>query len=314
MVIHYILLLTLHLISINACKTSPQDDKNVPATEDLPLEQNLTIKAPAKPQLKKIAELPKQLTECSGMIVLGDKQFVAHNDSGNKPYLYVFTAEEKNDARVVKVLNVSNNDWEELAEDDDYIYIGDFGNNGGTRQNLMIYKVKKSDLKNNDQVIPEIIKFRYGGQTKYSDSNRHNFDCEAMIVKGDSLFLFSKNRGDFRTDVYGLPKTPGDYVTQKLGSFDSEGLVTGADYRQNGSTGELVLVGYSIHGKAFYPFILYFPKVEGSGFLSGEVHKHNFSVVLQTESISFHGQDKVYLTNEEEDDSEGMIYEASLKN
>ena len=314
MVIHYVLLLTLHLIGINACKTSIQDDKDIPAQDAIPLEKNDKSEPPAKPHLKKIAELPKVLTECSGMISLGDKKLVAHNDSGNKPYLYVFDAEGKDDIRIVKVLNVSNNDWEELAEDEDHIYIGDFGNNGGTRQNLMIYKIKKSDLKKNDQVTPEIIKFRYGGQTKFSDSNRHNFDCEAMIVKDDSLYLFSKNRGDFRTDVYGLPNVPGEYVTTKMGSYDAEGLVTGADYRQQNGTGELVLVGYSVHGKALYPFILYFPKVEDSRFLEGEVHRQSFSLDLQTESIFFHDQDHVYITNEEENQAEGMLYEVRLKN
>lgn len=314
MVIHYVLLLTLHLIGINACKTSVREKGDIPLTEEIPVKKDDTVYVPVKPHLKRIAELPKVMTECSGMISLSDNSFVAHNDSGNKPYLYVFNTDVKDELRIVKVLNVNNNDWEELARDEDHIYIGDFGNNGGTRQNLMIYKIKKSDLKNNDQVTPEIIKFRYEGQTKFSDSNRHNFDCEAMIVKGDSLFLFSKNRGDFRTDVYGLPKVPGEYVTKKMGSFDSEGLVTGADYREHDGSGELVLVGYSLHGKALYPFILYFPRVEDSRFLDGEVHRQSFSEDLQTESIIFHGQDHVYITNEEENNAEGMIYEIRLKN
>ena len=182
----------------------------------------------------------------------------------------------------------------------------------------MIYRISKDDILKKDEVKADIISFRYEGQTKFNDSNRHNFDCEAMICKGDSIFLFSKNRGDFRTDVYGFPKVPGDYVTHIMGSFDSEGLVTGADYRQNGIDGELVLVGYSIHGKAVYPFTLYFPKVKGSDFLGGEVYRHDYRTVLQTESILFHGKNSAYITNEEFDSddgyrSDGYIYEARLK-
>ena len=134
-----------------------------------------------------------------------------------------------------------------------------------------------------------------------------------MVSKGDSLFLFSKNRGDFRTDIYGLPKMPGEYVTSIQGSFDSEGLVTGADYRKRDSKGELVLVGYSIHGKAFYPFILHFSNIEGSRFFEGEYERMDFRKVLQTESIIFHGEDKAYLTNEEEDGAKGFLYEADLE-
>lgn len=298
------------MILLNACKPTPDVPVLKISTDTLKTIADKPVK-PTEYKLEPVLELPSVLRECSGMIELSDGRFLAHNDSGNKPYLYLFSS-KKEDPKIIKVKNVANNDWEEITEDDDYIYIGDFGNNGGTRQNLMIYKIKKSEIHNQTEVTPEIIKFRYNGQTKFSDSNRHNFDCEAMITKGDSLYLFSKNRGDFRTDVYGLPKAPGEYVTSKMGSFDSEGLVTGADFREHDGNGELVLVGYSIHGKAVYPFILYFPKVSGTRFLEDEVQRIDFRRVLQTESILFHSKDKVYLTNEEEDNSEGFIYEVKI--
>jgi hypothetical protein len=161
-------------------------------------------------------------------------------------------------------------------------------------------------------VKPEIIKFRYANQTKFEHSNRHNFDCEAFISYGDSLYLFSKNRGDFRSDLYSVSKKPGEYVVSKQGSFDSEGLVTGADFRQDGNDGQLVLVGYSIHGKAYYPFIYRFQEVDHTAFLEGGHSKIKFDKVLQTESICFHGKDKVYISNEEEDNAEGFIYEVKL--
>ena len=276
---------SMPLLNLNACKTTiPPDDG-----------------------LKPLIELPSILKECSGMIPLGNNKLLAHNDSGNKPHLYVFDMEKDAVVRTIKVRRVKNNDWEELADDEDYVYIGDFGNNGGTRQNLMIYKISKNDLAA-DTVVPEIIEFSYEGQTKFNDSNRHNFDCEAMISKGDSLYLFSKNRGDFRTDVYSLPKIPGKYVTRSLGSYDAEGLVTGADYRSNNGKGELVLVGYSIHGKAYYPFVLQFGDIEGSDFLRHEPKRYDFREVLQTETIFFHGDDEVYITNEEENGRDGFIY------
>lgn len=256
--------------------------------------------------------LPEELKECSGMIILSNHLFVAHNDSGNKPWLYIFDKNKKIPLRIVKVKGVKNHDWEELAEDDQYIYIGDTGNNGGKRQNLMIYRVRKDSLLAHSQVRADTISFSYADQTRFEDSNRHNFDCEAMICKGDSLFLFTKNRGDFRTNVYGFPKIPGKYVAQPMGSFDCEGLVTGADFRGEDQFGNLVILGYSIHGKAFYPFILHFPKVKGSAFFEGEVHRTDFRIVLQTESILFSDSDEVIITNEEEDNSEGFLYRYHL--
>jgi hypothetical protein len=99
-----------------------------------------------------------------------------------------------------------------------------------------------------------------------------------------------------------------------MGSFDSEGLITGADFISKGNGGELALVGYSIHGKAFYPFILYFPDVQDSRFLDGQVERIKFDQVLQTETIIFHGSNDIYLTNEEEDGSDGRIFKVHLKN
>jgi hypothetical protein len=297
------------MMSITTCRQSDGNGtQTIVSTSEAISEQPQSI----VPDLKPLAELPGVLDECSGMIPVGNNLFLAHNDSGNQPSLYLFTSGKK-EVKTIRVLNVRNNDWEELADDDQYVYIGDFGNNGGTRQNLGIYKILKQEILTKDEVEPQIISFRYEGQTKYNDSNRHNFDCEAMISTGDSLFLFSKNRGDFRTDVYGMPNEPGEYVISIRGSFDSEGLVTGADYRQQGSGAELVLIGYSIHGKAMYPFILYFPEVKGTRFIEGPVKRLDFEKDLQTETIAFYGPHSVLITNEEEDGSDGRIYEQNLK-
>jgi hypothetical protein len=263
-------------------------------------------------ELVPVTELPKPLKECSGMVRIGQDQLVANNDSGNKPVLYVFSEKENEVTRKIFVANAENRDWEELASDDDYVYIGDTGNNGGKRTDLRIFRIRKKDILDLDTVIAEKITFSYKDQTKFTDSNLHNFDCEAMISKGDSLFLFTKNRGDFRTNVYGMPKTPGDYVLEKTVSYDTRGLVTGADYRETLDGGELVLVGYSVHGKALYPFVVYFPDVESSGFFSGKAIRKDYRQVLQTETIIFHGNKKAYVTNEEEDEQDGFIYEVDL--
>jgi len=312
--IYFNLFAFLLLLKIEACKpdtTSVKVEGKTDLIEQTPEEKP---KVPVIKDWEKVSELPDVLTECSGMISIDGNKYLGHNDSGNKPYLYEFSGKSGDPVRVIKVVNVKNNDWEDIAADDNYIYVGDTGNNGGTRKNLMIYRILKKDVQSKDEVTAEIIKFSYAGQTKFKDSNRHNFDCEAMIVKGDSLFLFSKNRGDFRTDVYGMPKVPGDYTVSPMGSYDSDGLITGADFRINGLNGELVLVGYEIHGKAVYPFILHFPEVDGSKFLEGEVHRKVHRKVLQTESIIFSGQNKVWVSNEEEDGSEGYIYQVGLEN
>ncbi len=262
--------------------------------------------------LLEVISLPKELKECSGMVQLDKNTFVALNDGGNKPILYSFDLTHDHETRKIKIDGVGNNDWEELTKDEDYVYIGDTGNNGGTRHNLMIYKLRKSEVLNLDEVVPEKIMFRYEGQTNFNDSNRHNFDCEAIVSAGDSLFLFTKNRGDLRTDVYGIPKTPGSYVARKLKSFDAKGLITGADYKSDHSKSELVLIGYNVKGHTHHPFLIHFTNFSGTDFFGGVSERITIDQDLQSESVLFNGDHKVYISNEENKNEKGYVYEVSL--
>jgi hypothetical protein len=152
----------------------------------------------------------------------------------------------------VTVSDAGNVDWEALAHDDTHIYIGDFGNNAGNRDDLTIYIVKKADLppSGDGEVSSEQITYTYP-DFRETNGRAHNFDCEAMISIQDSLYLFSKNWGDYHTKLYRLPKTPGDYVAELIDTYDVSGLVTGADY--NEASREVTLVGYTDNN--FVPFL-----------------------------------------------------------
>ncbi len=262
--------------------------------------------------LKEIVPLPHELDECSGMILFNNATYAAINDGGNKPILYVFNLKNSSATKKILISNVANNDWEEVKSDDQYIYIGDTGNNGGTRQNLAIYKAKIDDVLGAGTVNAEKINFRYEGQTKFNDSNRHNFDCEAFVVVGDSIYLFSKNRGDLGTDVYVLPNSPGSYAARKLDSFNAKGLITGADYRINHGKPELALIGYSISNHVYSPFLIHFTNFRGTQFFKGTSHRITINRKLQAESVLFHDDQTVYISNEESKYEKGFIYGLSL--
>lgn len=245
------------------------------------------------------------------MVALDANTLVGNNDSGNKPILYVFSPKDPEKVKTVKVLGVENNDWEELASDQDHVYIGDTGNNAGTRKNLMIYKVKKEDLLTKNEVTPEIIRFVYKDQV-FPTGKRHNWDCEAFVCIGDSLYLFTKNRGDFRSNVCAIPNTPGKYEATILDTYDSQGLVTGADFTMKGNKGELVLIGYVGKDKGYLPFVIHFSDFEGTDFFSGKSDRWVNDKNLQTESIFFHSAEEVWITNEEEHGDVGYVFSLRL--
>src|SRR5688500_13103075 len=90
-----------HILLLNACKPVP----DVPVQKlsaDTTKAIEYPSEKPAEYKLEPVLELPPVLKECSGMIELSENQFLAHNDSGNKPYLYLFT-DKKQDPKVIKV-------------------------------------------------------------------------------------------------------------------------------------------------------------------------------------------------------------------
>ena len=263
----------------------PVDDKEEEEEVIPPVEQDFVTK---------IGPIHAYAPESSG-IVLSDGYIFTINDSGNSSIIYKVNPSDGSLVQSISVNNYDNRDWEDIAADSDYIYIGDFGNNSGTRTDLRVLKISKSQFINNTDstvsVTAEVIEFSYSEQTSFISSSTHNFDCESLISKEDNLYLFTKNRGDNKTRAYKLSKEPGQYSLTTLTSYDVNGLVTGGDY--NAQTNELVLIGYaaSMHTNSF---VCMFSNFTDDSFFSADVTKKVIGTASnnwQTEAIAFGSTD-----------------------
>lgn len=249
-------------------------------------------------------ELPSQVEETSGLLFL-DGKIVTHNDSGDTSNLYEIDSLTGNLLRTININNVSNVDWEDLADDETYIYVGDFGNNNGTRTDLKIHRILKSDFKNNTSISAEIISFSYEDQTNFNASNDHNFDAEGFIIHENSLFIFTKNRGDFKTNVYKIPKTIANHIAVKISTANIDGLITGATYNKNDD--RFFLCGYDSY---LIPFLIYIDEHRSIGediFFSGFQKFSLYNEVgqgSQVEAITYIEDGKYYISRE--------LYETSL--
>lgn len=196
----------------------------------------------------------------------------------------------------IELKNVTNTDWEEITQDANYFYIGDFGNNvSGNRKDLHILRVEKQSLLQNNQKI-DTLSFSYSNQMdfKKAKANASNFDCEAFIVSGDSIYLFSKEWKQKRTSVYVIPKLPGRHIAQLKESYNVKGLITAATYVAEKKL--LVLAGYS---KSLSPFIYLFYDYNKSGFFSGNKRKIKIALPFhQIEGISTLNGLHYFSTNE----------------
>jgi hypothetical protein len=227
-------------------------------------------------------QLDGSLTETSGLIEW-NHDFWSHNDNSDTAIYRIDTATGAI-AEKVPLAQVINHDWEELSQDSNYLYLGDFGNNAsGNRTNLNILRVSKSSITNDNPAI-DTISFSYANQLDFSDqgSNNTNFDCEAFIVTSDSIYLFTKHWVDLATTVYSLPKTSGNHLAQRVDSFYVNGLVTGATFLE--SKRLVILSGYS---KQMAPFIYLLYDFQPRQFFSGNKRKVDLSLPFhQIEGVS----------------------------
>ena len=194
------------------------------------------------PKLK--AELPKDVNETSGLFFHKGRLWT-HNDSGGKPVLYALDTTTFEVVQKIILSNAKNKDWEDVCTDGETVFVGDFGNNKGSRKDLRIYTFQLSVIpeEGNAEIVVDSINFNFADQTNFEKRKHdHDFDCEAMFATEEYLYLFSKGWQTGTTRLYRLPKIPGKHVATLVNGFDSQGLVTGADYDRENRT--LVIVGY----------------------------------------------------------------------
>jgi hypothetical protein len=244
--------------------------------------------------------LPSEFKETSGLLFFNNK-FWSINDSGGLPVLYSFSQFSPAEFKSVEVKNRSNYDWEELAEDDRHFYIGDFGNNFGSRDTLDILKIKKEDVLAGAIDSSELISFSFAEKTPSFNNCRSNpFDCEAMVAVGDSLWIFTKNWQDETSWLYKLPKVSGYYQLKHQQILSPKTLITGATLNQTGNV--LWLVGY--HN--FSPVILAYEIQEGHLKLIYKTKLFN-RIGLQTEGITIDDESVLWISYEKSKKRQGLL-------
>jgi len=255
-------------------------------------------------EVSTLTSMSNTIDETSGLIYL-DGKLITHNDSGNEAHLHEIDTIDGEVLRTVVISNAVNTDWEDITFDANYIYIGDIGNNAGTRTDLKIYRITISDYFISDTVTADLINFSYADQTNYSNQiYAHNFDVEALINRGDSLYLFTKNWLDAKSNIYSLSKTPGAYTTNKIDQLETDGLITGADF--NSISNKLVLSGYSFTN----PFIVQLSQFENDLFSSGTHNKVMLNVdeSIQVEAICTQGGNQYFLSSEAHSSGASSLY------
>jgi hypothetical protein len=238
--------------------------------------------------------MPSVMMETSGLIYF-DNSIWTHNDDTDIN-LYRINPSNVDDFQTFELTGTINTDMEDIAQDEDYIYIGDFGNNvNGNRTDLHVLRVEKTSLLNNFPQI-DTIWFSYLLQTDFNPtgSNNTDFDCEALIASSDSLYLFTKEWVSEKTSLYVLPKTPGTYIAEYRANLNVSGLITGAEYIEDKRI--IALSGYS---SLVQPFIYLLYDFQSDNFFDGNKRKISLNLAFhQVEGITTDDGLNYYISNE----------------
>jgi hypothetical protein len=240
--------------------------------------------------------LDRELKETSGLVFWRDALWT-HNDSGNDPVIYKVDTSSGEIIQRIRIEGADNVDWEDITQDEGFIYVGDFGNNKGNRKDLKLYRINKDRIPatGDAEVRAEVIHFYFSDQETFEEQNRtNNYDCESVVSLGDHLYLFSKNWINQYTRLYKLPKEPGSYSAEYQATFKADGLITGAGLNPQGN--RLIFIGY----KEFTPFVWLFSDFDGDDFFGGESVRADLPHMkdAQTEGIAFTDSVRVMISCE----------------
>jgi hypothetical protein len=237
--------------------------------------------------------LSGKIPEGSGLAAWNGRLWT-HNDSGEAKLFALDTATGKI-VDEYELPGAENNDWEDIAQDKRYFYIGDIGNNAGERSRLNIIRIEKESLLAHKPVI-DTIAFSWPDTVTGHKTEKINYNCEAMVTGGDSIYLFTKEyKKDRCTRAFSLPKKPGTYVANYKSTFKTNVLVTGAFYDETNN--QLVLSGYNLWLRTF---LLVFRNINGTGFFAEKCVKVTVRKPLrQTEGVATFDGKSWYLINED---------------
>ncbi len=162
-----------------------------------------------------------------------------HNDSGSKPILYALNPHGKSLGRF-HVTGARARDWEDIAlgpgpdPQQDYLYIGDIGDNRAQRDSITVYRVPEPQVARS---VPLII-----GRTAPVQTIRLAFpdrarDAETLLVdplNGD-IYIISK-REFFSCPVYmaAYPQSVTDITAMKLVARLPWGFAVAGDISSDG--------------------------------------------------------------------------------
>ncbi len=143
------------------------------------------------------------INEASGLAVSRNNSDVlwTHNDSGDLPRIFAMNLNGHH-LGIFNLLKVENYDWEDIAtgpgpvEGEQYLYIGDIGDNSKARSSIFVYRMQEPVLDRNQTAITMDVLDVDKLEMQYP--NNQAYDAETLLVDpiSSDIFIVTKNNSD----------------------------------------------------------------------------------------------------------------------
>ncbi len=234
----------------------------------------------------------KTLEEVSGMVAsrsYADHYWV-HNDSGDKPRIYLIDKSGKLKATVT--LPVTQRDWEDIAYGDGYLYIGEIGDNNAQYADKAVHRLPepKVDITKYQEIkVSKVETMRF----KFSDRQR---DCETMMYDPTTDNLAFVTKRELAALLYTTPfkaTAKGEVIEVKPAATLPIAMTTAGDISDDGKR---ILV------KNYLSIFMWYRTANEplSELLQTEPMRLSYLPEPQGEAIAWHKNlNKFYTTSEE---------------
>jgi len=234
--------------------------------------------------------------------------FWVHNDSGDQPRVFAidssgnfYKSDRYQNYEGIVIGGATNVDWEDIAVDNKgNLVIGDVGNNGNDRKDLVLYVVPEPSPNASNTTWLKKFFFKYPDQKTFADRADFNYDCEGIFFADNKYHFLSKNRSDTYTKLYRMDTEKTDEVNTLtlVDRFNIQGRVTAADATEDGT--KLVVITY----EAIW---LFERKGKEESFFKGNIWWLPVTAP-QIESVCFKDASTLWLLDEEK----SSLYELPL--
>jgi len=259
---------------------------------------------------KQIAILADQaINESSGIVRshINPNCFWTHNDSGDKPRLFLVNRDGKTVARV-GLSKAKAIDWEDIAihivGDDSHLIIGDIGGNTQSRKHVTLYFLREPKLTTDDlnrEVTLDLsVDFELEMEVTFPGGVT-NYESIAVDHSSHSILIVEKGNLSGRVFTVPLPSLPNDKqrmrVEAKQVGVAPVPMATACDISADGRS--LVIIGYSI-GFLFRREISAAGEIESwKAALEREPAVFSLGKLRQTEAVCFSEDEKsIFFTSE----------------